>query len=357
VVEPSGPLVPISRPVLGAAERAAVDRVLASGSLIQGAEVAAFETEFGDGVEHRECVALASGTAALHLGLMAAGIKPGDEVVVPAFTFAATANAVVQVGAVPVFADIDPRTYCLDPAAVETALTPRTAAVIAVHLYGHPADMEALRLLADRHGLLLMEDAAQAQGACLRGRPAGALADVAAFSFYPSKLMTTGEGGMLVCADPAVATTARTLRNQGVGAEPLIGLNARMTEMAAAIGRVQLTRAPEFLARRRDNAAIWDLALGPDLTPYRAEGTEHGQSVYTIRHADRDAARSRLEDEGVETRVYYDTPLHLTPQYIRPDRAPLPASEAAARAVLSVPVGPHLDQSAVERVRQALARL
>ena len=353
--------VPIAKPVLGPAEDAAVARVLATGMLTQGAEVAAFEAEFGATVSGRECVALASGTSALHLGLVAAGIGPGDEVIVPAFTFAATANAVVHAGARPVFADIDPATYCLDPASVSAAVTSRTAAIIPVHLYGHPADMDAINRLANDHGLLVLEDACQAQGARLRGEPAGTLADLAAISFYPTKTMTTGEGGMLVCRDRDTADRVRALRNQGVpatgGSPTVLGFNARMTDLAAAIGRVQLGRVDDFLAQRRAHADRWDAALPAALVPHRAPDVEPAFQLYTIRCPDRADAEASLADSGVGTRVYYDTPLHLSGPYR--DAAPpsLLVAEAAAGQVLSVPVGPHLSPADADRVERALARL
>jgi perosamine synthetase len=353
--------VPIAQPVLGTAEREAVERVLSSGMLTQGAEVAAFETEFADTMSGRECVALASGTSALHLGLMAAGIGPGDEVIVPAFTFAATANAVVHAGARPVFADIDPATYCLDPASASAAVTSRTAAIIPVHLYGYPGNMEAINRLARDHGLLVLEDACQAQGARYRDEPVGTLADLAAVSFYPTKTMTTGEGGMLVCRDPQIAQKARALRNQGMsgpGSSPTtLGYNARMTDVAAAIGRVQLRRVDDFLERRRAHAARWDAALRAELVPFRSDEVAPAFQLYTIRCSDRPAAEASLTSAGVGTRVYYDTPLHLSEPYRDADPATLPAAEAAARQVLSVPVGPHLGPSDVECVARALARL
>ena len=353
--------VPIAQPVLGTAEREAVDRVLASGQLTQGAEVAAFETEFAETVSGRECVALSSGTSALHLGLVAAGIGPGDEVIVPAFTFAATANAVVHAGARPVFADIDPATYCLDPASASAAVTSRTAAIIPVHLYGHPADMDAIDQIARDRGLLVIEDACQAQGARYRDRPAGTLADLAAVSFYPTKTMTTGEGGMLVCRDPRIAEAARALRNQGMpghrGAAATIGYNARMTDLAAAIGRVQLTRVDGFLGARRAHAARWDAALRTELVPERAVDVTPAFQLYTIRCAHRASATASLSAAGVQTRIYYDTPLHLTEPYRDSGRSPLPAAEAAAQQVFSVPVGPHLDESDADCVERALAQL
>lgn len=359
-------LIRMSRPLIGADEIAAVDRVLRSGALVQGAEVEAFEAEFSATVEGRPCVAVSSGTAALHVGLLAAGIGTGDEVIVPSFTFAATAHAVVACGAAPVFVDVDPSTFCMDPGAVEAAVSDRTAAVVPVHLFGHPADMVRLRRLAERHGLLVVEDACQAQGARHQGRPAGALGAVAAISFHPSKTMTTGEGGMLVCGDAAVASAARVWRNQGMngvtGRPEVAGLNARMTEMAAAMGRVQLRRVPEFLDRRRGNATRWDGALPASLVPHRSPDVEPAHHQYTIRCADsaRRADASRmLAALGVETRIYYETPLHLSPPYSSDGgpRRSMVHTEAAAETVLSVPVGPHLTDAEVDRIGEALSRL
>jgi perosamine synthetase len=354
------PFIPIARPVLGAAERTAVGRVLRSGSLTQGQQVELFEGEFSGTVEARRCVAVASGSAALQLGLRAAGIGPGDEVVVPSFTFAATVHAIALCGAQPVFADIDARTLCLDPAAAAAVLTGRTAAIVAVHLYGHPADMTAINALAARHGLLAVEDACQAQGARYQGRPAGALADLAAVSFYPSKTMTTGEGGMLICADEKVAATARVLRNQGIDAAAgqvrLVGHNARMTDLAAAIGRAQLPQVDSFLRQRRVNAARWGAALPSGLVPYRAEDVEPAQQIYTIRPAERGAAQAALAADGIDSRVYYPVPVHLTEAYRRPGREPLVHTEAATAAVLSIPIGPFLRPAECARIERALAR-
>ena len=352
--------VPIAQPVLGREEREALDRVLSTGLLTQGAEVAAFEAEFAETVSGRECVAVASGTSALHLALVAAGVGPGDEVIVPAFTFAATANAVVHAGARPVFADIDPATYCLDPGSAAAAVTSRTVAIVPVHLYGHPADMDAINGLARDRGLLVLEDACQAQGAWYRDAPAGALADLAAISFYPTKTMTTGEGGMVVCRDPGTARAVRALRNQGLsgaGSPAILGFNARMTDLAAAIGRVQLRRVDDFLARRREHAARWDAALPAELVPHRAADVVPAFQVYTIRCSDRPGAAATLAAAGVQTRVYYDTPLHLSEPYRAAGPPSLPAAETAARQVLSVPVGPHLDAADADCVERALAML
>lgn len=347
--------------MIGAAERAAADRVLASGGLVQGREVEHFEAEFSATVDGRHCVAVASGSAALHLGLVAAGIGPGDEVIVPAFTFAATAHAVVHCGAVPVFADIDPQTYCLDPDAVAAAITERTAAVVPVHLYGHPADVPAISAVAAPRGLLVLEDACQAQGARRGGRAAGTLGPVAAVSFYPSKTMTTIEGGMVICEDAGVAERVRSLRNQGL--EPgipgvrSVGWNARMSDVAAAIGRVQLSRVGDFLAARRANADCWDRALGLGRGPQVSTGIDHAFSQYTIRCQDRRRAQAHLADHGIETRIYYDTPLHLLDPYRSDPPRHLPETEAAAASVLSLPIGPHLLDEDRARVAGALEGL
>lgn len=352
--------VAFHRPQIGSAERAAADRVLASGALVQGSEVEQLEEEMAATVGGRACVAVSSGSAALHLGLLAAGIGRGDEVIVPSFTFAATAHAVAQVGAVPVFVDIDPGTFCIDPAAVSAAITANTAAVIPVHLYGHPADMGSITEIAARSGLLVFEDGCQAQGATLAGRPVGMLAPLAAISFYPTKTMTTIEGGMLICDDAATAAQVRSLRNQGLGVDGTVasvGYNARMTDVAAAVGRVQLGRVPEFLAARRANAARWDAALLAELRPSRRPDVVPAFSVYTIRPVDRERAARAFTDCGIETRVYYETPLHLSPAYRSHGPQALPQTEAAASSVLSVPVGPHLTGSDAERIVDALSAL
>ena len=209
-------MIPAAHPIIGDDERAAVDAVLRSGMIAQGPQVAAFEEEFSALVQGRECVAVNSGTSALHLALLAMEIGPGDEVIVPSFTFAATANAVAVTGATPVFIDIDPDTFCMDPELIAPSITARTRAIMPVHLYGHPAAMAQIMDIAADHELLVLEDAAQAHAATLEGRPVGAWGDAAAFSFYPTKNMTSGEGGMFVTGDPELARMVRLLRNQGM---------------------------------------------------------------------------------------------------------------------------------------------
>ena len=246
-------MIPAAKPSFGEEEEAAVLRVLRSGMIAQGPEVAAFEDEFSELVAGRRCVAVNSGTSALYLGLLAAGNGPGDEVIVPSFTFAATGNSVALTGATPVFVDIERDYFCIDPAAVAAAIGPKTAGIMPVHLYGHPAAMTEINELAARHGLLVIEDAAQAHAASLTGTPVGAMGSVAAFSFYPTKNMSSAEGGMIVTDDPQIERQARLLRNQGMEKRyenEVIGFNARMTDIHAAIGVDRRPPAQRVGARR-----------------------------------------------------------------------------------------------------------
>lgn len=355
-------LIPAAKPLIGDDERAAVDRVLRSGMIAQGPEVAAFEREFADHfVDGRETVAVNSGTSGLHLGLLACGIGPGDEVIVPSFTFAATGNSVALTGATPVFADIDPVTYTLDVASVEAAITPKTRAIMPVHLYGHPADMVALSALADRHGLALFEDAAQAHGAKIDGRPVGTFGSFTMFSLYPTKNMTSGEGGMVTAGSPEIARMLRLLRNQGMERQyenEIVGFNARMTDLHAAIGRVQLTKVDAWTSRRRQNAAFLDSHLSGVTTPAVAEGIHHVYHQYTIRvQDDRDGfVRALREEHQVGSGIYYPIPNHRLPSLTR--FAPgldLPQTENAAREVVSLPVHPSLSEDDLGRIVAAVA--
>jgi perosamine synthetase len=355
MTEHANPRVSAVRVHVGDEETAAVTAVLRSGRLVQGHEVASFEEEFATIVGGHNCVAVNSGTSALHLGLLAAGIGPGDEVVVPSFTFAATANAVAMTGATPVFADIEPDTFCLDPDAVAAAVTTRTAAVVPVHLYGHPVRWDGLAGIAERHGLLLLEDAAQAHGASYDGIPVGALGDVAAFSFYATKNMTTGEGGMVVCRSEDVARRVRLLRNQGMEQRyhnEIAGLNNRMTDLAAAMGRVQLRRLNGWNEERRAVAATYDEHLTGVATPPVAPKAEPVWHQYTVRSTDRDALAQRLDARGIDSAVYYPVPTHRLPAY--ESDVQLPETDRAAREVLSLPIRPGLTDEEVARVVAAV---
>ena len=349
-------MIPAAAPFLGPDERAAVDRVILSGMVAQGPEVAAFESEFSPVAGGVECVAVNSGTAALHLGLLAAGVGPGDEVIVPSFTFAATGNSVALTGATPVFADIEADSFCLDPAAVRAAIGPRTVGIMPVHLYGHPAAMTEINQLAADHGLAVFEDAAQAHAASLEGRPVGSFGTFAAFSFYPTKNMTSGEGGMVTTADPALARKVRLLRNQGMERRyenEVIGFNARMTDLHAAIGRVQLGRLAEWTAQRQANARVLDDGLEGVVTPPVAPGAVHVYHQYTIRVAgDRDAFVAALAEHGVGSGVYYPTPTHRLPSFgLSLD---LPETERAAAEVISLPVHPRLSSDDLSRIVEAV---
>ncbi len=357
--------IPPAKPIVGDEERAAVDAVMRSGMIAQGPEVAAFEQDFSAALlEGRTAVAVSSGTAGLHLGLLAAGIGPGDEVIVPSFTFAATANSVALTGATPVFADIEIDQFCLDADAVAAAVTPRTKAIMPVHLYGHAADVPALQAVADAHGLVLFEDAAQAHGAQLDGRHVGTFGRFAMFSLYPTKNMTSGEGGMVACADEEVARNVRLLRNQGMErqyANELVGFNNRMTDIHAAIGRVQLTKLPAWTAQRQANAAYLDAHLEGVVTPPVREGAVHVYHQYTIRlegatGAERDAVVTALREEHqVGSGVYYPIPNHRLASLEK--YAPgldLPVTEKAAREVISLPVHPSLTPEHLERIVAAV---
>jgi perosamine synthetase len=343
---------------IGAEEQEAVAAVIASGRLVQGEQVAAFEAEFSELVDGRPCVAVNSGTSALHLALLAAGISRGDEVIVPSFTFAATANAAAMTGATPVFADIDPSTYCLSARSVEALITPRTRAIVPVHLYGHPADMAALNSVAEAHNLLVLEDACQAHAAAIGATPVGALGDVAAFSFYATKNMTTGEGGMVVCSDQQTARTVRLLRNQGMELKyqnEIAGLNNRMTDLAAAIGRVQLRRLSGWNVERQQVAKAYDGGLIGVQTPHVALDATHVYHQYTIRTPNRDAVLTGLDKQGIDAAIYYPVPTHRLPAYARDGS--LPETDKAADEVLSLPIRPGLTSTEVDRVISAVNRL
>lgn len=352
-------MIPISRPHIGAEEEAAVLRVLRSGRLAQGPEVEAFEAEFALVCGAPFGVACANGTAALHLGLLAAGIGPGDEVLVPSFTFAASANAVLACGARPVFCDVREDDFCIDAADAAARVGRATRAVMPVHLYGQVADMDGVRALVAEHGLVIVEDACQAHGASFGGVRAGGFA-TAAFSLYATKNMMSGEGGMVTAQDEQTARSLRLLRNHGMEQRYVherFGLNLRMTEIAAAMGRVQLARLPGWNARRRENAAFYQKALaGVDglVVPEELSGREHVWHQFTVRIAGgrRDGVRAFLAEKGVGSDVYYPTPVHRQPAFA--SEVSLPVAERLAGEVLSIPVHPSLSDVEREAVASVL---
>ena len=351
-------MIPAAKPLIGDEEREAVDRVLRSGMIAGGPEVAAFEREFSEQVvPGTQSVAVNSGTSALHMAFVAAGVGPGDEIIVPSFSFAATANAVGLAGATPVFVDIEADTFCASPAAIEAAITPRTKGVMPVHLYGHPADLPAIAEIARRHGLILFEDAAQAHAAAIDGRPVGTWGLGASFSFYPTKNMTSGEGGIVTTGDEAFARAIRVLRNQGMERRyenEVIGFNTRMTDIHAAIGRVQLTKLAGWTAKRQANAAFLGENLRGVVVPPVRENAVHVWHQYTIRVVDhdRDAFAAALAERGVGSGVYYPTPIHRLPSFgLQLD---LPETELAATQVLSLPVYPSLTDDELGTIVEAV---
>lgn len=355
-------MIPAAKPIIGDEERAAVDRVLASGMVAQGPEVAAFEQEFSDHLAGgRECVAVNSGTSGQHLGMLASGLKPGDEVIVPSFTFAATANSVAVIGAIPVFVDIDLYSFCIDPSKIEAAITEKTVAIQPVHLYGHPAAMDQIMAIAKKHNLWVGEDAAQAHGATWKGAQVGTFGKFGMFSLYPTKNMTSGEGGMVATENPEVARSIRLLRNQGMEkqyANEIAGFNNRMTDIHAAIGRVQLTKLDAWTERRRETAAFFDANLEGVVVPKVHADATHVYHQYTIRidgasGEERDRVAQALREEyQVGCGVYYPTPVHRLPSF--GVEADLPVTEKAAREVLSLPVHPSVTDDDRERVVEAV---
>jgi perosamine synthetase len=350
-------MIPVALPIISFRERRAVNRVLRSGNLAQGKEVSTFESEFSRFVGNRECVAVNSGTSGLHLAMLAAGIGPGDEVIVPSFSFAATANSVALTGATPIFVDINLETYNIDPAAIEAAVTSRTKAVQPVHLYGLPANMPEIKRIAHKHGLIILEDAAQAHLASISGVSVGEFGFAATFSFYPTKNMTSGEGGMIVCESGESARHCRLLRNQGMEKRyenEIVGFNTRMTDIHAAIGRVQLKKLTKWTELRKNNARFLSRNLRGVITPVTPEGYEHVFHQYTIRveGLDRDEFASELARRGIGSGVYYPKPIHSLPSFdVKFD---LPNTELACRQVLSLPIHPSLNKRHLEKIVESV---
>lgn len=336
------PRIRLARPDMGPEEADAVARVLASGVLTNGPETAAFERAFADHHEVGHAVAMANGTVALAAMFVALGIGPGDEVVVPSFTFISTATSVLHVGATPVFADVDPETYNLDPTDVAARLTTRTKAIVPVHYAGQPADMDDLRALADDAGVALLEDAAEAHGACYRGRPVGGLGRAAMFSFTPTKNITTGEGGMVTTDDGDLARDLRLLRNHGQSAQyrhETLGWNWRLTEVQAAIGRCQVVKLPTILARKRANAEILGArlaAIDGITAPLVRPDRDHVFMLYSTTVDDgRDELMAALTARGIENRLYFP-PAHRQPVFASVSTH-LPVTDHLADRLVSLP--------------------
>ena len=364
------PFIPVAAPMLVGNERAYVLECLDSTWISStGKYIERFETAFAEFCGTKHAISCCNGTIALHLSLMALGIAPGDEVIVPTLTFVSTANAVTYCGARPVFVDSEPKTWNLDPALIEAKITPRTKGIIAVHLYGNPAAMNEIAAIARRHGLFLVEDAAQAHGAEYEGRRVGSMGDTGVFSFYGNKIITTGEGGMVVTNDDAVASKARQLKGYGMEPGrrywyPIIGYNYRMTNLAAAIGVAQMEKVVWHLERRREVASWYREFLGgsDNLTwQLTAESAKHVWWMFTILLDDgcpvgRDAIMAHLLERGIETRpVGY--PMHTLPPHLDPFREDkLPVAERIAQGGINLPTWAGLTRKDVRYICDSLLK-
>ena len=343
----------------------AVGRVLESGQFILGKEVAGLEEEFASYCDVEHAIGVNSGTSALHLALIAAGIKAGDEVITVPFTFYATAAAIGYVGAVPVYVDIDARTFNIDVTRVEAAITERTRAILPVHLYGQPADMDPILEIATRHKLLVIEDVAQAHGAEYKGRRTGGIGDIGCFSFYPTKnLGAAGEGGMVTTNNSEYARTIAMLRNWGEEQRyyPVLkGYNYRLPAIQAAILRVKLRRLEQWIEARRALAAEYDRLLedAQVVRPASLANVRHVYCLYTIQLDERERVQNDLGGSGIQSAVHYPLPIHLMPAYAdaRYKAGDFPVAEACARRVLSLPLYPQMPKYHVERVVDEIIRV
>jgi perosamine synthetase len=354
-------MISIASPQLGEREQAQLLNRIEDGELADGPEVRKFESEFAEYCGAAHGIATSNGTTALHTALHALGLGRGDRVLTTPFSFVASANAIRLCGAEPVFADIDPETFTLDPRAVEETISEENGdidAILVVHLYGLAANMGCLSDIADDYGLLLVEDAAQAHGAEYEGRRVGSFGDAACFSFYPTKNMTTGEGGMVLTDRKEVATRAAQFVNHGRAngdRHVEVGHNFRMTSLAAAIGRVQLDRLPGYIDKRRSNANRLSgiLTDGNVVTPAEPDWARHVYNQYTVRCEDRDALQAHLEERAVSSQIYYPTPIYEQPAYRGYDVS-CPVTERTASDVLSLPIHPGLSESDIKTVARAV---
>jgi perosamine synthetase len=354
--------IPVAKPLIGEAEKRAVMEVLDSGHLAQGPRTEAFEKRFAEYVGAKHAIGVNSGTAALIVALQAHGVGPGDEVITTPFSFIATATSILACGAVPVFADIDPFDFNLDPEKVDAAITDRTKAVMPVHIFGHPARIQELAELCDDNGLALIEDAAQAHGAEHQGRRVGAFG-TGCFSFYPTKNMTTGEGGIITTNDDEVARMSRIIRSHGQEQRyrhDYFGLNWRMQDMNAAIGLAQMDFIEDWNEARIANALKLSKLIRSVETPRVREGDRHVFHQFTIRVPnDRDAFQAKLQEAGIGSAVHYPIPIHHQPimQEMGFGEADCPVADAAAECVLSLPVHPSLGPEDVEYIASVVNRL
>ncbi len=349
-------MIPIAKPLLGSEEKKAVNEVIDSGIIAYGPKTKKFEKEFAEYVGVKHGVATTSGTTALHLGLLSLGVGPGDEVILPSFSFIATANAVLFCGAKPVFCDVSADTFNIDPEKVKCLISDQTKAIMPVHLYGQATDMNPLQDLAEDHDLSIIGDACQSHGAMYDGKMVGSFGDLECFSFYPTKNMTTGEGGMVTTDDDSLFEQLNSLRNHGRmqtqwGYEhDRIGYNYRMTDLASAIGLVQLGKLPDFINKRRKNASFYDKNLKQVKIPVVLDNAKHVYHQYTVQVDDREELLKTLKQEEIGFGVYYPKPLHQYPHLEQFAHDDLKVSERLSNVSLSLPVHPALTEQDLEKV-------
>lgn len=353
-------MIQMAKPIMGTEEKQAVLEVLDSGIIAQGPRTKAFEEAFAVLCTTRHAIATSSGTTALNVALLAHSLGEGDEIITSAFTFIASANSALYVGARPVFVDIDPRTFNLNPALIEAAITPRTRAIMPVHLFGLPCDMDPILQIAEKHHLAIIEDACQSHGATYNGRKVGSFG-TGTFSLYPTKNITSGEGGMITTNSDEVAELCRVIRNHGMRRRyyhDQLGYNFRMTDIHAAIGLAQIGKLEQYNRKRQENAAFYNAHLKGVVTPWVPQGAVHVYHQYTVRVPDgrRDALREYLKEHEIGSEVYYPVPIHKQSFYMEElgYNLHLPETEKAAQEVLSLPVHPSLTQDDLEKVANAI---
>lgn len=356
-------MIYIAKPKIGEKEKRLVMEVLESGMLAQGPKVAALEEAFADVCEVKHAIATTSGTTALHLALLAHGIGEGDEVITTPFTFIASANSILFTGAKPVFVDIEPDTFNINPGQIEAAITPKTKAILPVHLYGYVCDMDAIMEIAEKHDLAVIEDACQAVGASFKGKKAGSFG-TGTFSLYATKNVTSGEGGMITTDGDGIAEFCRMVRSHGMKVRyyhDMLGYNYRMSDLHAAIGLAQMDRLDTFNEQRKASAAYLNEHLTSVITPKVKPGYDHVWHQYTIRldgGRDRDAAVKQLNEAGVGTGIFYPVPVHQQ-GYMRElvGEYHLPVSEKLTQEVISLPVHPQVTQSDLEKIVEEVNKL
>lgn len=360
--------VPLSKPYLGDEEIAAVTAVLQSDRLALGPVTQDFEQRFADAIGCKYAIAVNSGTSGLHLAIRALGIGPGDEVITTPFSFIASANCILFEGATPVFVDVDPTTFNIDPALIEAAITPRTKAILPVHVFGEPADMDPILEIAQRHGLRVIEDACEAICATYKGRPIGAMGDCGIYGFYPNKQITTGEGGMITTNDKALADLFMSLRNQGRATDMQwlthvrLGYNYRISELTSAVGVEQMKKLPEILRLRGEKAAFYQDLLSeiPEVRfPEGWDLADHSWFVYAVKvdqHL-RDPLISALGEKGVQAKAYFSPCIHLQEFYMRDfgyQEGDFPISESLSKEIVILPFYTSITESEIRYVRDSI---